>query len=267
MSLSLVGLGLYDALDITLRGLELVKKADIVYLEHYTALSHNKEDLEKAYGKSIKYATRAFVEDGTTILAQAKTHHVVILVVGDIFSATTHADLYLRATQNSIPVNCVYNASILTAVAKTGLQLYKFGKTTSLVFFEPSWKPASAYHAIKQNREAGLHTLVLLDIKVAESKKDDLLKDVHRPLPARCMTIPQAIEQLFELEKLYGEQVFVPTTPCVGVARLGCASERIVFATAKDMQQVDFGEPMHSLIVPGALHFHEEEMLELYKKK
>lgn len=36
--LYLVGLGLGDAKDITVRGLEIVKKADIVYLEAYTSI-------------------------------------------------------------------------------------------------------------------------------------------------------------------------------------------------------------------------------------
>lgn len=36
--LHLVGLGLADEKDITVRGLEIVKKADRVYLEAYTAI-------------------------------------------------------------------------------------------------------------------------------------------------------------------------------------------------------------------------------------
>ena len=36
--LYLVGLGLGDAKDITVRGLEIVKKADKVYLEAYTSI-------------------------------------------------------------------------------------------------------------------------------------------------------------------------------------------------------------------------------------
>jgi diphthine methyl ester synthase len=36
--LYLVGLGLADEKDITVKGLEIVKKAERVYLEHYTAV-------------------------------------------------------------------------------------------------------------------------------------------------------------------------------------------------------------------------------------
>ena len=47
--LYLVGLGLWDEKDITLRGLELARKADQVYFESYTDLlgGTTKEKLEK----------------------------------------------------------------------------------------------------------------------------------------------------------------------------------------------------------------------------
>ena len=35
-----------------------------------------------------------------------------------------------------------------------------------MVFFLDNWKPASFYDRIKENVSIGLHTLVLLDIKV-----------------------------------------------------------------------------------------------------
>jgi diphthine synthase len=36
----IVGLGLYDEKDITVKGLEIVKKCERVYLENYTAILH-----------------------------------------------------------------------------------------------------------------------------------------------------------------------------------------------------------------------------------
>lgn len=38
--LYLIGLGLCDENDITLKGLECIKKSEIVYLEHYTSILH-----------------------------------------------------------------------------------------------------------------------------------------------------------------------------------------------------------------------------------
>ena len=62
-----VGLGLGDAKDITVRGLEIVKRCekvgtwwilvplpDQVYLEHYTSiLTCGKEELESLYGREV----------------------------------------------------------------------------------------------------------------------------------------------------------------------------------------------------------------------
>jgi diphthine methyl ester synthase len=267
MSLTFVSLGLHDAKDITVRGLEAVKFADVVYLEHYTSvLQISVEELEEFYNKKIIIASRLDVEgDDNIILRDAIKKNVVLLIVGDVFSATTHSDLYLRAHERKIALNVVHNASILTAVGVTGLQLYKFGKTTSLVFFEPDWKPQTAYNYIKDNKEAGLHTLCLLDIKTSEPKKSDLAKQHFVPQPPRYMSINQALEQLLQIELERGEGVILPETLVVAVARLGSPNEFIKFGTVEELKKIEFGGPLHSLIIPGKLHFHEEEMLQIWK--
>ena len=54
MPLYFIGLGLNNEKDITVNGLEAVKKCDLVYLENYTSvLNCSKADLEKFYGKKI----------------------------------------------------------------------------------------------------------------------------------------------------------------------------------------------------------------------
>jgi diphthamide biosynthesis methyltransferase len=58
--LYLVGLGLADETDITVKGLEAVKKADRVYLEAYTSiLLVDKEKLVRLPGQSNQYQARA----------------------------------------------------------------------------------------------------------------------------------------------------------------------------------------------------------------
>lgn len=44
--LYMIGLGLGSSKDITLKGLELVKKADMVYLEQYTSLLCDEKDIK-----------------------------------------------------------------------------------------------------------------------------------------------------------------------------------------------------------------------------
>ena len=52
MALYLIGLGLNDETDITVKGLNAVKKCDYLFLEDYTSkLQVGKDKLEKFYGK------------------------------------------------------------------------------------------------------------------------------------------------------------------------------------------------------------------------
>ncbi len=266
MTLSFIGLGLGDEKDITLKGLECVRKAERVYLEYYTSqLCTSIQALESFFEKKIILATRTMVEaDDNEILTHAKTQSVAFLVIGDVFSATTHSDLFLRAKQAHIHTEIIHNASILTAIGQTGLQLYKFGKTTSLVFFESDWKPTNAYETLLQNTKQGLHTLCLLDIKVAEPSKTDLASGKTVAQKPRFMTIKQALEQLLEIESLQKKDLITLQTKVVGVARLGSTDSIIKYGTIAELLETSFGEPLHSLIFLGDLHFHEEEVLTLY---
>ena len=90
--------------------------------------------------------------------------------------ATTHTDIIIRARSLKIPVQVVHNASIMNAIGACGLQLYNFGQTVSLVFFTETWKPDSFYDRIKENVDLGMHTLVLLDIKVKEQSEENLAR-------------------------------------------------------------------------------------------
>ncbi|CDI75106.1 hypothetical protein EPH_0004200 [Eimeria praecox] len=87
MVLTLVGLGLNDERDISIRGLEEIRAADIVYLENYTAtLNVDTSRLERFFEKPIVLADRDFVEGrAEAMLDAATTKRVVCLVVGDPF--------------------------------------------------------------------------------------------------------------------------------------------------------------------------------------
>jgi diphthine synthase len=185
MVLYLIGLGLYDEQDVTLRGLNAIKQCERVYLEAYTSiLLCDKAKLEALYGKPVVVADREMVEnEANKILEGAETIDVAFLVVGDPFGATTHTDLQLRARERGIPVRVIHNASVMNAVGACGLQLYRFGEAISIVFFTDSWRPDSFYDRIVSNRKQGLHTLCLLDIKVKEPNLEALArgKTVYEP--------------------------------------------------------------------------------------
>ncbi|KAF4805381.1 hypothetical protein TURU_001137 [Turdus rufiventris] len=85
--LYLVGLGLGDAKDITVKGLEAVRRCRRVYLEAYTSvLTVGKEALEEFYGKELILADREMVEqEADSLLKEADVSDVAFLVVGDPF--------------------------------------------------------------------------------------------------------------------------------------------------------------------------------------
>src|SRR5439155_18154441 len=75
-------------------------------------------------------------------------------------------DLRLRAAAAKIRTRIVHGVSILTSAAGAlGLQAYKFGRTTTLPFPSAGFAPTSPPESILDNRRAGLHTLVLLDLR------------------------------------------------------------------------------------------------------
>jgi diphthine synthase len=78
------------------------------------------------------------------------------------------------------------------------------------------------------------------------------------------MSVNYAINYLLMIEHKREEKVFTKDTFCVGVARLGSSESKIVAGTAEELLDVDFGEPLHSLIVPGKLHFVEEDALKMW---
>ena len=104
MVLYMIGLGLSDEKDISVKGLEIIKKAKSVYLEKYTAvLMCQKEVLENFYGREVIEADREFVESSSDgMIDEAKDNDVCFLVVGDPFCATTHSDLYLRCVEKKV---------------------------------------------------------------------------------------------------------------------------------------------------------------------
>lgn len=69
-------------------------------------------------------ADRELVEQNADeILNDAKEFDIVLLVIGDPFSATTHVDILLRAHDLNIETKVIHNASIMNAIGCCGLQV------------------------------------------------------------------------------------------------------------------------------------------------
>jgi diphthine synthase len=239
MTLYMIGLGLWDETDITLKGLEAIKRSDIVYLETYTSkLNVTIADLEKFYGKKIIPADREMAESKTDeILRDANKKDIAFLVIGDPFGATTHTAIILRAKEKKIPIKIIHNASIINAIGITGLELYKFGKITSIPFDNKNIR--SPIEAMLENQKNGLHTLFLLDLMPKDSK---------------YMQINEAVEFLLRIG-------LKPETLCIGCAGIGSEKPEIKAKTAFEMLKERFTLLPQCLIIPGKLHFVEEEAL------
>ena len=250
--LYLIGLGLGDEKDITVRGLEAVRRCEEVWLESYTSvLGVDTAALEAYYGRPVRVATRDTVEsECDQIIGRCATKDVALLVVGDSLCATTHTDIALRARAMGARVEVVLNASVMGAVGKVGLQLYAYGQTVSLPFFDGEWRPTSFYDKILYNSKGNMHTLCLLDIKVREPDFEALAKTGKTVyLPPRFMTVNVAIDQLLEAEAEHGGGACAPGCRAVGCARLGQPSELIVAGTLEELRTVDFGGPLHCLVL------------------
>lgn len=244
MALNLIGIGLGDERDITLKGLELIKASDLIYLENYTSkLNCNIKKLEELYQKKIIPANRDLIENKDEIINNAENKEVSLLIIGDVLGATTHLDIIQRAKEKNIKVNIVHNASILNAVSETGLSLYNFGKVISIPFENKNI--TSPIKAFEDNQKNGLHTLFLFDLKPDENK---------------FMQIDEAIKYLTNngLSK---------KMQAVACCALGSKKQIIKFAALKKLKDsaLEFNVFPQCLIIPGNMHFTEEEFLENFK--
>ncbi len=246
-----IGLGLHDEKGITIRGLEEARSADVVFAELYTSglAGASLEAVERLVGQPIRRVSRSDVEDGTLILEAATARRVAFLVVGDPMAATTHVDLRLRAAKAGIPTRIVHGVSILTAAAGTlGLQAYKFGRTTTVPWPRPGFAPASPMEAILENRRAGLHTLVLLDVG-----------EDGRFLPPH-----DAIASLLRMAADLRTAAFGPETLGCVLGRVGSPDAAAFAGPLESLLRRDAGLPPHCIVIPGALHFLEKEALAVF---
>ncbi|MFB6361934.1 MAG: diphthine synthase [Halobacteriales archaeon] len=244
--LTLVGLGLYDERSITLKGRDAVRAADRVFIEQYTSrlAGASVADLEAFHDVEIEVRDRAGVEQSPqTVLESAESGAAVFLVGGDPLVATTHIDLRLRAHDRGIDSRVVHGTSTQDAAAGlTGLQNYRFGKATTLPF--PGSRgadvPESVSDTIAGNRARDLHTLIYLDID-AEAE--------------RYLSADDAAEALADT---------YPDSLAVAVARAGSTEPLVVADSLDALARRNFGDPLHFLVVPGALHDLEAEALRAF---
>lgn len=235
--LYLIGLGLGDEKDVSVKAIEIAKNCEC-YAELYTNKWFGSiEGLSGLVGKPVKVLKRRDLEENLTwFLREIKAKDVVLFVPGDPLIATTHSTIVLEARRKRIPVQIIHNTSIFSAIGETGLHIYKFGRTATVPF---SGQLQAVKDALKSNKKAGLHTLLLLDL-------DAEVGLYMRPADA--------------LKILLKGKVLKPMNRLVAAAQLGGPNSEIHYKTVKELLQVPMSTPA-VLIIPGRLHFHEKEFL------
>ena len=94
----------------------------------------------------------------------------------------------------------------------------------------------------------GMHTLVLLDI---QSDKE------------QYMTANDGIDLLLWMEDHFQEGIITPESIVCVVCQAGSLKPALFADVIKNLKKRDFGDPLHTLVIPGSLHFMEIEALEV----
>lgn len=251
--LYIIGTGLNSYMDLSLRSLEIIKRADKVYQECYTCIQLGGfQDFREIIDKEVIAADRKLVEETNQIVDEARDMEVVFMVAGTPFFATTHADIYIRAKERGVETVVIHNISILNVKGCYGLYSYNFGRTVSIPYFTEKVKPTSFYDNITTNHRNHLHTLCLLDIKTDENK---------------YMTVNEGLEQILYAEEQIESGVVKRDTKVLAVCRFATDEEYVCYETVEKLLEMDFGGPLHSIIIPAKLSCIEEELVgEMFSK-
>ncbi|MBI4209973.1 MAG: diphthine synthase [Candidatus Diapherotrites archaeon] len=245
--LYIVGIGLSPG-HLTQEALEAFRASESVYLDGYTSAysSGGPEGLEKAAGKAVEVLDRKAVEEEfAKILEEAKGKNVALAVYGNPLNATTHIQLLLDARKAGVKAAAIAGISIFDFMAFTGLERYKFGRTTSIVFHEDNYEPEGFYDAILENKKLGLHTMCLLDVRNEEG---------------RMMGITHAISLLERIEERREKSVLSESI-AVGMAGMGSSAQQVRAGTMEQLKSCGFTAYPQSLIVCGKLNEKEIEAL------
>ena len=242
-----VGLGISGTQSIPIEVVKIIQEADFVYLEAFTSpISKQHEDeIKNMVNGSFKIAKRWLVEDGQEILKTSKSSTAVLLSYGDPYVATTHIELRTRAKLENIETNTIHSASAITSmVGEAGLQFYKVGRMVTIMNEKKS--TITPYTAIFKNLTQGLHSIILLEYNHDENYFLDP-KD--------------AISNLLDVEKEQKRNVLNNDTFAIIASRIGFETQKIISGKFSNLLKVDFGEPPHSIIITGKLHFIESDAI------
>jgi len=250
----LIGIGPGDLDHITERAKRVAKGCSKRYLEGYTAILPPIEEkrLEAVVGPWERLM-RDGVESPENMLDEARVGSVALLVVGDPMQATTHIDLEERCAEEGIGFNVIPGLTATAlAVSLSGLQSYRFGRQVTIPFSDGEYLPTSPFEMICKNKEAGMHTLALLDL-------DPTGMGLEQPRP---MTPREAVDHLIRMNER-SEEYNQPVEDWRGLllSDLGTEEERVVSGKMRNLSQIEGGH-IHALIIAAEFSGMEAEAFE-----
>ena len=244
-----IGLGISGSKSLPVEAVEVLAKADIVYLEQFTS-PISKSDLtkiKKMIHGQINPAKRWMVEDGKEILENAKKKKVVLLSYGDPYIATTHIELRTRAIEQKIKTYSIHASSSLTSmIGECGLHFYKVGRVATIMSEMKSL--TTPYYVIYKNIIEKNHSVLLLEYN----------QDKNFFLDPK-----DAFAGLLETERGQKRNVIVKSTYAIVASRIGFKNQSIVCGKISNLKNEDFGNPPHTIIITGRLHFTESDALKI----
>ena len=250
----LIGIGPGDLDHITERAKRVAKGCSKRYLEGYTAILPPIEEkrLESVVGPWERLM-RDGVESPENMLDEARVDSVALLVVGDPMQATTHIDLEERCAEEGIGFHVIPGLTATAlAVSLSGLQSYRFGRQVTIPFSDGEYLPTSPFEMICKNKEAGMHTLALLDL-------DPTGMGLEQPRP---MTPREAVDHLIRMNERSEEfDQLVEDWRGLLLSDLGTEEERVVSGKMRSLSQIEGGH-IHALIIAAEFSGMEEEAFE-----
>ena len=246
-----IGLGISGPDSLSDKTKKIISDADVVYFEQFTSPMKNDESqkIKEIVKGQFKFAPRWLVEDGKEILDNSKTKNVIMVSYGDPYIATTHIELRTRAIQEKIQTNTVHASSAITSlIGECGLHYYKVGRTVTIMSGISS---STAYYTIYENLRVGNHTVILLEYNQNENF---------------FLNPKDAIQSLLESEKEQVRKVISDSTYGVVASRIGQQDQMIISGSFASLKGLDFGNPPHTIIIPGTLHFTESDALKALAK-
>ena len=233
--LYIIGLGLNEK-GVSKEGMLAIAKCAKVYLEGYTV--DFPYDLEELHlGKKIEVLERKDVESNM-LLKESRGRRIALLVYGSPLFATTHMSLINDAYAQGIRTKVIYSTSVFDSIADTGLQLYKFGKISSMPAWKNNYEPESFLDFVEQNQSIKAHSIILIDIG----------------LPFKKALIQ--LEMAAQNRKMKLDKILVCT-------KLGTKDKEMFYGTTEILRKKDIQSPF-LFIIPSEMHFLEAAVVKSF---